>query len=216
MCLSLSSHRKLRCTRNYIHANLFLSFILRAVSVIVKDNMLEHHWGRDIMKQTDVRELLSDHVSAHLANTDCFVCFMCWKCFDFLLTFPAGCHWLQNSPGCDAVLCLGQSLLVLRRSHLLVLSAHFFSVHWQKQIPPLHLPWLGWVFKFWIWIEKSLNFESCSKSPKQFVSIKKVLCDRWWPGKLKYKIERKLGLYLHSLVPGNSNIWKKLIKSCCV
>ncbi|XP_045924402.1 glucagon receptor-like isoform X4 [Micropterus dolomieu] len=51
--------RKLHCTRNLIHANLFLSLILRAVSVIVKDTMLERHWGREIIKQTDVREMLS-------------------------------------------------------------------------------------------------------------------------------------------------------------
>lgn len=54
--------RKLRCTRNYIHANLFLSLILRAVSVIFKDTMLERHWGREIVKQTDVREMLSHQV----------------------------------------------------------------------------------------------------------------------------------------------------------
>uniref|UniRef100_A0A8C0IW67 G-protein coupled receptors family 2 profile 2 domain-containing protein n=1 Tax=Chelonoidis abingdonii TaxID=106734 RepID=A0A8C0IW67_CHEAB len=51
--LILTIFRKLRCTRNYIHANLFASFGLRAISVIVKDALLEKRWGMEILHVSD-------------------------------------------------------------------------------------------------------------------------------------------------------------------
>ncbi|XP_053122078.1 vasoactive intestinal polypeptide receptor 2 [Hemicordylus capensis] len=39
--------RKLHCTRNYVHLNLFLSFILRAISVLVKDEILYSNTNTD-------------------------------------------------------------------------------------------------------------------------------------------------------------------------
>uniref|UniRef100_A0A8C5RLE7 G-protein coupled receptors family 2 profile 2 domain-containing protein n=1 Tax=Laticauda laticaudata TaxID=8630 RepID=A0A8C5RLE7_LATLA len=51
--------QRLRCTRNYIHANLFASFGLRAISVIVKDALLEKMWGRETFQMSDWEDLLS-------------------------------------------------------------------------------------------------------------------------------------------------------------
>ncbi|XP_077173103.1 glucagon receptor-like [Paroedura picta] len=61
--LILTVFRKLRCTRNYIHANLFASFGLRAVSVIVKDSLLEKLWGKEVLQMSDWEAFLSDEAA---------------------------------------------------------------------------------------------------------------------------------------------------------
>lgn len=61
---SLALDRKLRCTRNYIHANLFASFGLRATSVMVKDALLEKHWGMEVVQVADWEALLSHEARA--------------------------------------------------------------------------------------------------------------------------------------------------------
>ncbi|OWK52369.1 Glucagon receptor [Lonchura striata] len=64
--LVLTACRNLRCTRNYIHANLFASFGLRATSVMVKDALLERRWGVQLVQVADWEALLSHQASAGL------------------------------------------------------------------------------------------------------------------------------------------------------
>ncbi|XP_067412659.1 gastric inhibitory polypeptide receptor [Emydura macquarii macquarii] len=62
--LLLLAFRKLRCTRNYIHVNLFLSFMLRAISILTRDALLRVHISKDLQHEGDLSHLLGDDQAA--------------------------------------------------------------------------------------------------------------------------------------------------------
>lgn len=62
----MPSHRKLHCTRNYIHGNLFASFVLKAGSVLAIDWLLKTRYSQKIGDDLSVSVWLSDGVSLDL------------------------------------------------------------------------------------------------------------------------------------------------------
>ncbi|XP_031208306.1 glucagon receptor isoform X8 [Mastomys coucha] len=58
------SYRKLHCTRNYIHGNLFASFVLKAGSVLVIDWLLKTRYSQKIGDDLSVSVWLSDGAMA--------------------------------------------------------------------------------------------------------------------------------------------------------
>ncbi|XP_026548359.1 gastric inhibitory polypeptide receptor-like, partial [Notechis scutatus] len=54
----LAAFRKLRCMRNFIHMNLFLSHVLRAAAILLRDSLLWLHFPRGL--QVDLSALPRD------------------------------------------------------------------------------------------------------------------------------------------------------------
>ncbi|KAM5125398.1 gastric inhibitory polypeptide receptor-like [Mantella aurantiaca] len=68
LCI-LTQLRRLRCTRNLIHCNLFMSFILRAVSLLSRDALLIHQHNK--IQDQDMTALLRERalVGCRVAQT---------------------------------------------------------------------------------------------------------------------------------------------------
>uniref|UniRef100_A0A8C7E0C6 G-protein coupled receptors family 2 profile 2 domain-containing protein n=1 Tax=Naja naja TaxID=35670 RepID=A0A8C7E0C6_NAJNA len=52
----LLAFRRLRCSRNYIHVHLFMTFILKAIAIFIKDSVLLDSEGSDYCTYSTVWE----------------------------------------------------------------------------------------------------------------------------------------------------------------
>lgn len=66
--VSVFPRRKLHCTRNFIHMNLFVSFILRAISVFIKDGVL---YAKEDSEHCFIHTVSSAHTPAPAPAESC-------------------------------------------------------------------------------------------------------------------------------------------------
>lgn len=141
--LTRRAHSKLHCTRNYIHMNLFVSFMLKASSVLVIDTLLKTRYSQRIGDDISVSVWLSDGVST-------------WP--GFLASRPRGgrqlgdlcsrCPRGQAVAGCRVAAVFMQYGIVANYCWLLVEGVYLHSLLSLAAVPerscfPLYLG-IGW------------------------------------------------------------------------
>lgn len=117
----LLSYRKLHCTRNYIHGNLFASFVLKAGSVLVIDWLLKTRYSQKIGDDLSVSVWLSDGVRAALtARHPVWGGRVSWAPFMLLL--------VQAVAGCRVATVVMQYGIVANYCWLLVEGVYLYSL----------------------------------------------------------------------------------------
>ncbi|KAK2535704.1 hypothetical protein Q9233_003630, partial [Columba guinea] len=151
MTVVLLFYRHLHCTRNYIHLNLFTSFILRAISVFIKDSVVkwmystatqEHQWEGLISFQVGADTV----VALRILETSLWCVYMTTASVALIwavLFFP-----LQESLSCRLVFVMMQYCVAANYYWLLVEGMYLYtllvlSVFSEQRIFRLYLC-IGW------------------------------------------------------------------------
>lgn len=127
-------NRKLHCTRNFIHMNLFVSFILRAISVFIKDGVL-------------YAEEDSDHCFIHtVGNTHTHTQKSSLPHL-FNAVAPLSCFCAAGVSSRDDFFPLLRPLQLLLALHRGSVPLHFAGgdlLPWEEVFLLVHHHWLGW------------------------------------------------------------------------
>lgn len=115
------SYRKLHCTRNYIHGNLFASFVLKAGSVLVIDWLLKTRYSQKIGDDLSVSIWLSDGVSPDLTAPQ-----PVWG--DRVWWTPLMPHLAQAMAGCRVATVIMQYGIIANYCWLLVEGVYLYSL----------------------------------------------------------------------------------------
>ncbi|XP_055973753.1 glucagon-like peptide 2 receptor [Sorex fumeus] len=96
LCLALSLLlflRKLHCTRNYIHMNLFASFILKAIAVLVKDVVIHKSYSKRPNNEEEWLSYMSE-VSVSCRSVQILLHYFVGTNYSWLLVEGLYLHWL--------------------------------------------------------------------------------------------------------------------------